>query len=724
MGVLSQPRYPAIERQDLTQGQLGSFKFTPIDIQRENSILGETPMLWQAQAKLRQRLEQQPTLRGVAWNSKSRGSSPKRNAINSTDTWSPQPQSPLSNPDSSFFNKCFKPDLEDSRLRMGPAALRTAVNGNSPQHNSRYRHFATVSHSYIRSIRSLFNLSCVQNPPSYPSLPSSQKFRLTMNPAASSFDPTSSSSDSGHERNETMVFNASLCRALLAEQQAHQETQKDCEALKMELESLIAQHKSLLESHKMMEAIVTLNAEKSDHYEKQLQMLKVNYTTYNAYHKAATQEVPRTPKQTEAVRKSESDEALFVKQLSPESDHSKLFNLELLNHQTSTDPKLALQNRALRKHFSFDTVSFEATEDMKATTNEVIQSGELIHLAPGDDHTMPSSVTEHQDATPTKKSYQHQNGKLYTAENSMLQLPASFLAKYGAKKKVQTEANQNDVAIEAPQSVIATPVISGYTASPASGNASSLEKIAQDNSNPTVVNIVPFDLSIKWHVTKENPIYDEDEFSMWGVPRQTRGEIFYKHPVRYLEYGDNDKNIFRTVMIDSIPEEATYEDVVEQVCGGSLEKIELVRSVGVNARGKTARVVFNFELGASTTANYARDHGMVIKGQPVRVWQIITPTYPKNKELDRNVFDNCFTRILIINNASRDALDTIPQKLYQFQNSIVRYSKTFDRYPSVEFTSIATAVKAMYLLLTDPIFAGAEFDFDDDYCGEPYPFTY
>jgi hypothetical protein len=229
---------------------------------------------------------------------------------------------------------------------------------------------------------------------------------------------------------------------------------------------------------------------------------------------------------------------------------------------------------------------------------------------------------------------------------------------------------------------------------------------------------------VKWKINKENPIFDDEydlSASLLAQPRNERNGVFWEHPVRYLEH--DSKNLFRTVMIDYIPENATYLDVVSEICAGSLEKIELVPSIGEVTNYQTARVVFNFELGASTTVNYARDQGLKIKGQPVRVWQVLTQTYPKNKELEEFVFEDGFTRMLIINNATEDALISLPGKLECFKSSIIEYGRTFDGYPVVEFTSVAAAVAAMKLLMADLNFQGAEFDFDEDPCGEPYPFA-
>lgn len=174
-------------------------------------------------------------------------------------------------------------------------------------------------------------------------------------------------------------------------------------------------------------------------------------------------------------------------------------------------------------------------------------------------------------------------------------------------------------------------------------------------------------------------------------------------------------------MIDYIPLDATYQDVLEQICGGSLEKITLVGGIGKAANYQTARVVFNFELGASTTANHARDHGMKINGSAVRVWQVANQTYQKNKKLDMDVFENCYTRILLFDNITHDQTAMIPGKLAWAAKNIVEISCATDGMPMVEFTDVATASKALDQFMGDPDFGAVHFDFEDDPCAEPYP---
>lgn len=152
-GLYAQPKYPSMERQDLTQGQLGSFKFTPVDV--PSSTLGDTPFLLQAQARLRARVGDPSSITADNQSSFPVASQqwlgPAMNrlcfpAALSTDSTTSDP---------TFFNTHLKPDLEDSRLKFGPAAFRAAVAGNSPdkafsqsQPRAEVSHYAP--HSFTR----------------------------------------------------------------------------------------------------------------------------------------------------------------------------------------------------------------------------------------------------------------------------------------------------------------------------------------------------------------------------------------------------------------------------------------------------------------------------------------------------------------------------------------------------------------------------------------------
>jgi hypothetical protein len=129
-------KYPIMERQDLTQGQLGSFKFTPVD----NSPQASQSLAhgWR-KTRAQQRLEQQlraSIKRVLATQPETSTQQPAK--LPNTNT--PQSHSPTrarasacSPPYYSFFNEHIKPDLGESRLKFGTAAIRLAVESQSPE---------------------------------------------------------------------------------------------------------------------------------------------------------------------------------------------------------------------------------------------------------------------------------------------------------------------------------------------------------------------------------------------------------------------------------------------------------------------------------------------------------------------------------------------------------------------------------------------------------------
>lgn len=96
-------KYPIMERQDLTQAQLGSFKFTPVD-----EAVHQTPQPNPHPLLLQQYTD---SLQSAGFNQ--------------------QLTSPDIAADPSFFNHQIRPSLDNSRLRFGPAAVRAAVESAS-----------------------------------------------------------------------------------------------------------------------------------------------------------------------------------------------------------------------------------------------------------------------------------------------------------------------------------------------------------------------------------------------------------------------------------------------------------------------------------------------------------------------------------------------------------------------------------------------------------------
>jgi hypothetical protein len=145
MGRHAHPKYPSMERQDLTPGQLGRFKFTPIDIVAPPKVdtSGNTALFWKAQERLRARISDQTRSLVTVGNQIDSSSLASERWLDQ-QLQEPAPLSPLPDTSSTFDNRLslkpdvelfdhhIKPDLENSRLKLGTAAIRAAVNGTSP----------------------------------------------------------------------------------------------------------------------------------------------------------------------------------------------------------------------------------------------------------------------------------------------------------------------------------------------------------------------------------------------------------------------------------------------------------------------------------------------------------------------------------------------------------------------------------------------------------------
>lgn len=101
----------------------------------------------------------------------------------------------------------------------------------------------------------------------------------------------------------------------------------------------------------------------------------------------------------------------------------------------------------------------------------------------------------------------------------------------------------------------------------------------------------------------------------------------------------------------------------------------------------------------------------------------LQPTYPANKQLETDIFQNGYTRILLLENVENSGvLPKLHEKLVPElrDGTVIRINRTADGVPMIEFTSVAAAAGAMRRFEGDREFKGCIFDFDRDYCEDAY----
>ncbi|KAK5943647.1 hypothetical protein PMZ80_004655 [Knufia obscura] len=668
-----------MERQDLTQAQLGSFKFTPVD-----EAVHQTPQYNPHPLLLQQYSE---SLQNAGFDR--------------------QLSSPDIAADPSFFNHQIRPSLDSSRLRLGPAAVRAAVESAS---TSPQKRFSRDSQCSMRPNAPFFHprpLNFSEND-SLPSMFTSEGYSATM-------------SDEGIQAFSNS--NASLLRALETEQEAHhssksqleQETHARLEA-EAETRRLAEHNKSLLNSIKLLQSTVKHMTQK-ENMSPIVNNLAANGTVE-----------PQEP-QPEGV--SPNDSILYDvlsnykvphKTTKNGKETTSMINLDLLSTPDTNDKsEQAEMQRTLRRQMG---LSSEDEPEMQKQINAGEAKDHTL-LVPEIEPVSPRTTQAQVHDTASINGQSTANGASATASarpqtpeqkvpppEFAYSLPAAFLSKYG-KKPVAASEGPKLTAEEEESPPPQTPRKATLTVA----SAVKVRDLAKDDKPPSRTVYMPDSPMINWkvdgrHVNELRGRYVETKHQ----------SHFTDHPIRYVPTMA-DENIFRTVMIDFIPFGTPYCDALAQIRGGSLESIQMYGPIGDATDFVTARVIYTDEIGANTLYRRGQDPGIKINGKPVRVWQVLEPTYPKNKELEEAIYMNGHTRILIINAPIDDVDGLLKRKLRrQIEAGLVlNIGRSYDGVPIVEFTSIEEATKALQMFLEDRDFSGSDFDFDDDYCAAKYP---
>ena len=209
---------------------------------------------------------------------------------------------------------------------------------------------------------------------------------------------------------------------------------------------------------------------------------------------------------------------------------------------------------------------------------------------------------------------------------------------------------------------------------------------------------------------------------------------FWLHPVRY-QPALEEQDVYRTVQIDHIPIDAEIEDVLDELCFGEVEVIQLV-DVGsikglqglMSCPYKFARVVFVTELQASRFAGYAQAKRLTICGELVRVYIQMEKTYPRLPDVDEAIFDMGLTRILSVfglNDAQRDELPAFLKRtcgvdlVSLTERAHVKEGDANDRFETktvMEFRSILHAARAREAMVGRQYLGVVGFMIEADYC--------
>ncbi|EXJ61305.1 uncharacterized protein A1O5_11862 [Cladophialophora psammophila CBS 110553] len=782
-------KYPPMERQDLNQSQLGSFKFTPVDPVINIQSLTQSAKLYLEQ-QLSQRLPQGAALPLAA---------PSQNKLLPLSDMPYENLALYPNPsstDADFFNKHIKPDLGDSRLRLGPAALRSAVEGAaSPTKKTPAIHVQRESGGAAVSQHGRNDTFIA------PELVSSHAQIPIMDATPSTF--ISEGGLAGQNLSDSTSFSETLCVALANEQRAHNATRAVLAqqiTRRAEVEDQLRKSRqqiaSMTTTINNLGAIIKYNANKSDadttggHKKTNLSKadeeaaLKEFYREHQKV-KDAAKEKAQPKEKEQSTSKEYSGTGISAKKdvagvaaaaASDVVDDAQLYNLDLLKKPTFDNSADSILRRTLRKHFSIDETAddgkFPATPaKSRPSINRLIEispeslGGAKEKEAAERENDMRVSKDQARSNNPLNDSQQRLKAsakipsqvRLPTTQNTVLELPAAIVAKYGQQPAASHEQalQEKSNGVNLHLSNVEVLLLRDRPGKPPNDEhhgrltpPSSLTDGGDDQSPTTVVSSAAQPKSRitvqigdnlhgepKWLINKDNPVF-ESEQEKWQALGENgiawrQNSPFIDHPVRYLpEDAAGTADAYRTVMIDTIPVGSTLADVLSIVKGGSLESIQLFPPIGGATSFMTARVVFNYEESAHNMIKHqeikdgeASDaNRFKIMGVAVRCWMPTDPTYPRNDELERKVLGKSqASRIILISNIDEYIYNMIPYKIKNpYAHHVIEYSYTPDGCASIVFTDVKTAIKVMDLLERDGELWNGNLQYDTDYTCTPY----
>lgn len=200
-----------------------------------------------------------------------------------------------------------------------------------------------------------------------------------------------------------------------------------------------------------------------------------------------------------------------------------------------------------------------------------------------------------------------------------------------------------------------------------------------------------------------------------GQPSNKIG-LFYK-PFK------DESDIYRTIIIDNLPNGVTLVEVMAKVQGGVVVEVNLLDTSSIGGC-KSAMIVFLHESSATNFAEYARTNPIRFSERRARVMQLQTPTWPLNVRLRKAIFDYGHTRYLTIQNLPSNI--TYEQFRYLFrQNRYMKHDslqsarKDSDGTVHTIFQSVDAAGRAYAKLTTFRDFEGCQVAYAPDPCSQP-----
>jgi hypothetical protein len=208
--------------------------------------------------------------------------------------------------------------------------------------------------------------------------------------------------------------------------------------------------------------------------------------------------------------------------------------------------------------------------------------------------------------------------------------------------------------------------------------------------------LVPWDGTIAWKFIRLFKDKDEEKqamlYSMGNCEIKLQDEWIFQYGLRYLPKPD-DKDIYRTIRIENLPENTTLDRVLAEVCYGDIFSADLLNTFPITGY-HTARVVFIRQQSAMKFSKYAKKKGLKIKGIRACVTLEKIATYPVGLSLEDSIKRHGCTRCVAIS-VTEEFVGFIEDTLAEtyLKDCVETYSK---EYPDMLEEEIANVKICMH----------------------------
>ena len=231
-----------------------------------------------------------------------------------------------------------------------------------------------------------------------------------------------------------------------------------------------------------------------------------------------------------------------------------------------------------------------------------------------------------------------------------------------------------------------------------------------------------------WKVNSVSSTDNSQERSE-AVPKRGMGPAKYRYPelfkygIRYMP-DEEERNIYRTILISNLPADITIHQLLEKVRGGIVVDAKLMDTMKLLG-GNSALIIFLHEHAALDYEEHAKCHPIFFHDSLANVRMVSTPTWPIDPGLRDAIDNHQHTRCLEVHNFPRRQItesrlrNDLQMSAQMNGNRIEHLKLRSDNVLEISLTSIDYAGIAFGMFTTFRCYRNCKTRFVADPCAQP-----